>query len=78
MKVKEVKVIDNMQMILTFVSGEKRLFDASSLLSFPVFQSLKNKDIFNNLEIDHGVVTWDNGKIDIAPETMYQQSFEYN
>lgn len=40
----------------------------NNLLSFPVVQFLKNKDIFNNLEIDHGVVTWDNGKIDIAPE----------
>lgn len=78
MKVKEAKVIDNMQMILTYMSGEKRLFDASSLLDYPAFQSLKNEDIFNYPKIDHGVVTWDNGKIDIAPETMYQNSYKYN
>ncbi len=26
---------------------------------------------------DHGVVTWLGGEIDIAPEAVYQRSFEY-
>ena len=77
MKVSEVKILEDMMMIVKFSSGEKRLFDASLLLKYPVFHLLKNKAIFSNPAIDHGVITWNNGEIDIAPETLYQKSFEY-
>ena len=75
--VREIKPLDDMIMIVTFASGEKRLFDATSLLDFPAFQSLKDEKIFKAAKVDHGVVTWNNGDIDIAPETMYKNSYEY-
>ena len=64
-------------MLLTFASGEERLFDAE-ILKGEVFESLKNEDIFMNPVIDHGVVTWDNGEIDCAPEFMYENSYKYS
>ena len=73
--VKAVKPLDDMMMIVTFNSGEKRLYDATQLLAFPAFQPLKDEKIFKNVE--YGVVTWNNGEIDIAPETMYENSYEY-
>lgn len=76
-KVLAVNVLDDMILIITFASGEKRLFDASSLLVYPAFSKLKQENIFNNPIIEHGVVTWDNGNIDIAPETMYENSYAY-
>ena len=76
-KVQSVNVLNDMVLIVTFMSGEKRLFDASSLLVYPAFQKLKKESIFKNPVIDCGVVTWDNGNIDIAPETMYENSFAY-
>ena len=33
--------------------------------------------IFNNPVISNGVLTWDNGNIDIAPEAVYQESYAY-
>lgn len=77
MQVINVAVLDDMMMILTFSSGEKRLYDASELLKFPAFQPLANHEVFSNPVIDHGVVTWNNGEIDIAPETMYANSYQY-
>lgn len=77
-KVKEVKVLDDMMMILTFTTGEQRLFDGSELLSFPAFAPLKDEKIFKKAKVEYGVVTWNNGEIDIAPETMYQNSYAYN
>ncbi|MDE6182572.1 MAG: DUF2442 domain-containing protein, partial [Eubacteriales bacterium] len=47
------------------------------LLSMPAFQTLKNREIFENPTIEYGVITWDNGNIDIAPETLYSNSYEY-
>lgn len=70
--------LPDMMMILTFNNGDKRLYDATQLLYGAVFQKLKDETIFNNPIIDSGVVTWDNGNIDVAPESMYANSFEYN
>lgn len=77
MKIIKVAVLDDMMMILTFSSGEKRLYDASELLKFPAFQPLKDNKVFSSPLIDHGVVTWNDGEIDIAPETMYENSYPY-
>lgn len=77
-KVQSVKTLNDMMMIVTFTSGEKRLFDASALLSMPAFNILENDETFNNVKVEHGVVIWNNGIIDIAPEFMYKYSFVYD
>lgn len=75
--VQSVKPLADLMMIVTFQSGEKRLFDASQLLAYPAFQSLADEIIFKGVQVDHGVVTWADGEIDIAPETMYDISYAY-
>lgn len=75
--VQAVKPLADMMMIVTFGSGEKRLYDATQLLAFPAFQPLKDEEIFKNAKVEYGVVTWADGEIDIAPETMYETSYEY-
>lgn len=75
-EVQKVKVLEDKIMILKFTSGETRLFDAT-VLNGPVFEKLKDDDVFNNPVVEYGVVTWDNGKIDCAPEYMYEHSYEY-
>ena len=75
--VQAVKPLDDMMMIVTFSSGEKRLYDATQLLAFPAFQPLEDEEIFKNAKVEYGVVTWADGEIDIAPETMYANSYEY-
>lgn len=78
MRVANVKTLDDMMMILTFASGEQRLFDASTLLRYPAFVPLSDQAVFQSASIDHGVVIWLDGEIDIAPKTMYQSSYPYN
>ena len=77
MHVCSVKPLDDMMMIVTFASGEKRLFDATCLLAYPAFQPLMDKEIFRAAQVEYGVVTWMDGDIDIAPETMYEKSYAY-
>ncbi len=72
-----VKALDDMIMLITFSNGETRLFDAT-ILQGEVFEQLKKEDVFKNPIIDHGVITWDNGNIDCAPEFMYNNSYEYS
>ena len=76
-EISSVKVLDDMIMLVSFSTGEKRLFDAT-ILQGEVFEPLKKEDVFKNPVIDHGVVTWDDGNIDCAPEFMYDNSYEYS
>lgn len=71
-KVISAKAIPNYQLFITFSTGEKKVYDASKLLDLPVFRPLKDVKVFCAFQIDFDTVTWCDGEIDIAPETLYQ------
>lgn len=54
-----------------FHDGKRGRFDVSYLLQWPVFEPLKNKELFMAARASHGTVVW-NEDIDIAPETLYR------
>ncbi len=76
LKISSLKILPDRIMLLTFLGGEVRLFDAS-ILDGEVFEPLKDDAVFENAVLDHGVVTWMDGAIDCAPEYMYENSYEY-
>ena len=71
-----VKPLDDMMLLLTFSTGEQRLFDAT-VLTGPAFAPLSDETIFRNCKLVDGVVTWNNEEIDCAPEYMYEHSYAY-
>ncbi len=76
-KITDVKVLRGRILLVTFSSGEKRLFDTKNL-NGSAFEKLEDEEIFNKIEIFHGVITWDNGEIDISPEYVYKESYKYD
>ena len=68
----------NLCMLVTFSTGETRLFDATELLGFPAFGPLADESIFSGAVIDHGIITWLDGEIDISTEKVYKMSYEYD
>lgn len=74
----DARVVNNLSMLVTFSNGETRLFDASDLLAMPAFSPLSDEETFESFSIDHGVACWMDGKIDIAPEAIYEGSYEYD
>lgn len=76
LKITDAKVTGQMMMLLTFSSGEQRVFDAQ-VLTGEVFEPLKKDNVFRNFQILHGVITWSDGEIDCAPEYMYENSYPY-
>jgi len=64
-EVQSVKPLEDFMMLLTFTSGEVRLYDVSPLLQFPAFAPLSQPDIFAAAKVEDG----------IAPETMYRDSY---
>ncbi|MBQ9195710.1 MAG: DUF2442 domain-containing protein [Clostridia bacterium] len=75
-KVADVKPLRGGMMLVTFSTGEKRLFDTTTLQG-SAFAPLADEEIFSKPVLFHGVITWNNGEIDIAPETVYRDSFAY-
>ena len=76
--VANVRALADKILMLTFNTGETKLYDMSELLELPAFSELQDDTIFANPKLTHGVVTWLDGEIDIAPETMYQNGHAYN
>ena len=75
-KVKKATMLRGGMILITFSTGEQRLFD-TTLLTGSAFEPLKDEKILSEFTIFHGVMTWMNGEIDIAPETMYADSYPY-
>ena len=76
-EVEKVSVLDDMMLLITFNTGEKRLFDATTLLEYPAFKPLENEEIFKSAKVERGVLVWLDGEIDVAPEMLYKNSFAY-
>ena len=49
----------------------------SQLLEYPMFQSLKDKEVFSHPKPNHEVVTMLDGELDIVPESIYEDSYLY-
>lgn len=58
---------------LEFENGERRRFDMTPYLHYPVYRRLENPGLFSCARAEHGTVVWP-GDIDIAPETLYDMS----
>ena len=76
-KVTDAKVTGRKMMLLTFSTGEQRVFDADELTG-EVYAPLDDPAVFDDFKIDHGAVTWADGTIDCAPEYMYEHGYAYD
>ncbi len=73
-KVCGVRPLDDWMLWLRFSNGEAKVYDCKHLLSFKAFEPLKDINVFKGVYIDYGVVVWNDGDIDIAPEELYNKS----
>jgi len=68
-----VKPRQDFQLNLEFENGERRRFDMRPLLTLKPWNRIANLHIFERARVDYGTVVWP-GEIDIAPETLYDES----
>lgn len=67
-----VRPLEDYTLLVRFTNGNVRRYNVKPLLSYPAYAPLKDKDIFDRVYIDYGVPVWNDGDIDIAPETIYK------
>jgi hypothetical protein len=72
-RVKRVVANDDYTLRITFVNGDVGIFDCAGLLSFGVFQELRNLCYFKRAHVQHGTVVWPHEQ-DICPDTLYEDS----
>jgi Protein of unknown function (DUF2442) len=69
-----VKTKPDFQLDLEFANGERRRFDMKPLLKMKPWNRIASNRLFEKIRIDYGTLTWAGGEIDIAPETLYDES----
>lgn len=69
--------VGNSILLVTFFTGDVRLFDVTCLLHMPVFKPLEDEAVVQDFKVEFGVLTWCDGEVDIAPEALYERSHEY-
>ena len=78
LEVRSARVPDDHIMLVTFSTGETRLCDFTKMYDdVPAFAPLRDEKAFEDFRIDHGILTWCDGGIDISPTYLYEHSYEY-
>jgi hypothetical protein len=67
-----VKPINYLELVVQFLDGLEGIVKIKPSSLTGVFESLKDKEYFNQVYVDHGVVTWP-GELDLAPDAMYKE-----
>ena len=72
-RITEVKPQENFTLKLKFTDNSFRTFDMKPYLNYPVFEPLKEKELFDNASVFLGSVKW-NDEIDMSPDTLFLES----
>lgn len=76
MSVKDVKPLDNYELLLFFDNGERRIFDMKPYLEKGIYKNLKDINLFKTVRVSFDTVEWSNCA-DIDPEFLYIKSKPY-
>ena len=72
-RVRKVQPLNFYRLHVEFIDGLEGFVDLSELITGDnagVFTALRDKNVFQNVYIDHGAVTWP-GELDLAPDAMH-------
>jgi hypothetical protein len=73
LSIKEVKPLEDYNLLLKFENNEEKIFDVKPYLEIGKFQELKDENLFKSVKISFDSIEWDN-QLDLDPELLYQKS----
>ena len=64
--------LDNYRILVLFNNGIQKVVDFANIVKrYPVFKPLNDMNLFKQFKVTD-TLEWDNGRIDIAPEFLYE------
>ena len=72
-RIKGVKPLDNFCLEITYVTGEKKIYDMKKNLNYNCYKNLKNINYFKLAKSAETTVEWPEGE-DIDPNEIYDNS----
>ena len=72
-RIEKVTPLEDYRLLIEYRGGERRMFDARPLMEMEPWSRLKGTKYFGMARPAFGAVEWPGG-IDIAPETLYEDS----
>lgn len=67
--------VGNYKIKLIFENNKTGIVDLEDYIQHgEIFEPIREMDNFRLFRIDYGTLTWENGTIDIAPETLYTKT----
>ena len=69
-RVQKVNVLNNSILELEFDNGQKGQFNITPYLKYPVYQPLRDFELFKRAKATMGFVSW-NDEIDMSPDNLY-------
>ena len=68
-----VEALEDYKLLITFKTGEKKVFDMKPLLHLTMYKKLNNKGFFSLVKCNNMCVYW-NDEIDLCPDMTYEES----
>jgi len=74
-EVTTARYLKDYQIELHFEDGASGTVDlAHHMEQGTILEQLRDKNLFKSFQIEYGTLTWKNGELDIAPETLYVEA----
>ena len=71
--INNAKYLGDYRLALTFSNGNERVVDVKDFIAtHPLFSPLRDKQLFSQFQLDGWTVSWQEGKLDISPEYLYE------
>lgn len=74
-RIKEVKVLEDYELLLVYENGENRIYDMKPNLRYEAFSKLKDYEVFKKVHPAGETIEWETGE-DVSPESLYLHSVE--
>lgn len=76
-RISNARALDNFNIELVYVNGEKKIYDMTKFLEHPAYIKLKNKGYFSLVKSVETTVEWPDGE-DVDPNELYDNSVSIN
>lgn len=74
-RIKEIRALDDFYIEITYVTGERRLYNMKENLKYDFYKKLKNIEYFKLAKSAETTIEWPNGE-DTNPNELYENSIK--